>query len=103
SHVKPLMDSLGLLLKQEITSIDNERQDYTVGHNSANGPRPKVEILSKVMQKFTWIDVDSNEREECLWGANGQNDFDKGVGSALTYGERYFLLKFFHVATDADD
>src|SRR5690606_6435660 len=37
------------------------------------------------------------------FGANGQNDWEKGLGSALTYGERYFLLKFFHIATDEDD
>ena len=31
------------------------------------------------------------------------NAWDKGLGSALTYGERYFLLKFFHIQTDYDD
>jgi hypothetical protein len=31
------------------------------------------------------------------------NAFDKGYGSALTYGERYYLLKTFHIATDRDD
>ena len=67
-----------------------------------NNPN-KSEILSKVMMKFTWIDVESGEKDENLFGANGQNDWDKGVGSALTYAERYFLLKFFHIATDEDD
>jgi len=55
------------------------------------------------MLRFTWIDTDSNEREECLFGANGQNDWERGVPSAMTLGERYFLLKFFHIATDEDD
>ena len=31
------------------------------------------------------------------------NDWEKGLGSALTYAERYFLLKYFHIATDEDD
>ena len=53
--------------------------------------------------KFTWIDVENGEKDEIFFGANGQNDWDKGVGSALTYAERYFLLKFFHIATDEDD
>ena len=61
------------------------------------------EILSKVMMKFTWIDSETGEKDENLFGANGMNAFDKGVGSALTYAERYFLLKFFHIATDEDD
>src|SRR6478752_4464102 len=96
-HVKPLMNSLGLLLKQEILSIENTRQDYATKSGTTS------EINSKVMMRFTWIDCETGDKEECLFGANGQNAWDKGVGSALTYGERYFLLKFFHIATDEDD
>jgi hypothetical protein len=65
--------------------------------------KAKSEILSKVMMRFTWIDCETGEKDENLFGANGQNDWEKGLGSALTYAERYFLLKFFHIATDADD
>jgi len=96
-HIKPLMNELGLILKPEILSIDNVRQDYQTRNGS------KSEINSKVMMRFTWIDTATGERDENLFGANGQNDWDKGVGSALTYGERYFLLKYFHIATDEDD
>jgi hypothetical protein len=31
------------------------------------------------------------------------NEFDKSAGSAITYSQRYFLLKFFLIATDEDD
>ena len=96
-EVKPMMNELGLLLKQEVLSIENVRQDYATRNGS------KSEINSKVMMRFTWIDCETGEKDENLFGANGQNDWDKGVGSALTYGERYFLLKFFHIATDEDD
>lgn len=96
-HIKPLMNDLGLLLQPEVTGFTNERQDYNVKSGA------KSEILTKVDMLFTWIDCDSGEKLPCKWGANGQNDFEKGFGSALTYGERYFLLKFFHIATDEDD
>lgn len=96
-EVKPMMNELGLLLKQEVLSIENTRQDYATKSGS------KSEILSKVMMKFTWIDTESGEKDENLFGANGQNDWEKGLGSALTYAERYFLLKYFHIATDEDD
>ncbi len=96
-EVKPLMNRFGLLLKQEVLSIDNERMDY----QTKNGQ--KSEILSKVMMRFTWIDTETGEQDVNLFGANGQNDWEKGLGSALTYAERYFLLKFFHIATDEDD
>ncbi len=97
SFIKPLMDENGILLKQEITSIENTRQDYKTKYGE------KSEILTKVMMRFTWIDVETGETDVNEFGANGQNDWDKGVGSALTYGERYFLLKYFHIATDEDD
>lgn len=96
-EIKPIMNELGLILKQEVLSIDNLRMDY----QTKNGL--KTEILSKAMMQFTWIDTESGEKDVNLFGANGQNDFEKGLGSALTYAERYFLLKFFHIATDEDD
>ena len=101
-EIKPIMNELGLLLKQEILSIENVRQDYKTGIGT-DKEKDKSEINSKVMMRFTWIDIETGEKDENLFGANGQNDWDKGVGSALTYGERYFLLKFFHIATDEDD
>ena len=106
--IKPIMNELGLLLKMEVLSIDNQRNDYITSLKQDTqtkewAGKPKSEILSKVMMKFTWIDVETGEKDECLWGANGQNDWDKGVGSAMTYAERYFLLKYFHIATDEDD
>ena len=103
SFIKPLMDKHGLLLKQEVLSIDNERQDYQVWNKYEKVFKPKSEILSKVMMRFTWIDSETGETDVNLFGANGQNDWEKGLGSALTYSERYFLLKYFHIATDEDD
>jgi hypothetical protein len=96
-HIKPLMNEFGLILKQEIISIDNTRQDYTTSKGE------KSEILSKVMMELTWIDTETGEKDVNRFGANGQNDWEKGLGSALTYAERYFLLKYFHIATDEDD
>lgn len=106
--IKPIMIKHGILLKQEIVSIENERQQYQTSlyqdkETKIWSGKPKVEILSKVMMKFTWINVETGEKDENSFGANGQNDWDKGVGSALTYGERYFLLKYFHINTDEDD
>lgn len=110
SFIKPLMDEQGLILKQEVLEIENTRQDYQVwdkwmvnSDGNKGAWKPKNEILSKVMMRFTWIDCETGDKDENLFGANGQNDWEKGLGSALTYAERYFLLKFFHIATDEDD
>jgi len=96
-YIKPLMNKHGLLLKQEVISSTNVRMDYTAKSGS------KSEILTKLEMRFTWVDVETGEKDENLFGANGMNDWEKGFGSALTYAERYFLLKYFHIATDEDD
>ena len=98
NKVRPLMNEQGLILNQEVTSIVNNRMDYTLKSGSA-----KSEILTTIEILFTWIDTDSGETLESRFAANGQNDWDKGLGSALTYAERYYLLKFFHIPTDEDD
>jgi hypothetical protein len=95
--VRERMDQLGVLLVQQIDSIENTRIDYQVKNGS------KSEMLSKVMMTFTWVDAESGDKLPVPFGANGMNNWDKGLGSALTYAERYFLLKFFHIATDEDD
>lgn len=98
NKIRPLMNEKGILLKQEVIDIENSRQDYTTSKGNA-----KVEVLTKALMKFTWVDVETGEKDENLFGANGFNDWEKGLGSALTYAERYFLLKYFHVPTDEDD
>lgn len=102
-HIKPLMNELGLLLKQEIVEISNVRQDYQVWDKWEKIFKNKSEILTTIKIKFTWIDVETGETDENMFASNGQNDWEKGFGSALTYAERYFLLKYFHIATDEDD
>ena len=95
--VRPQMDKLGLLLTCEVLQAEYQRQDYQTKHGA------KSEMFCTLGLKFTWIDTDSGETLSTQWAASGMNGFDKGLGSALTYGERYFLLKFFHIATDKDD
>jgi hypothetical protein len=98
SAIKPLMNTHKLILKQEVISMEN--QPITYVNSKGNN---KTEVLTSMHFKFTWIDTESGEREECLFAANGMNEFDKSAGAALTYSQRYFLLKFFLIATDEDD
>ena len=96
-EIKPLMNELGLLLEPSVTQITTERQDYKTRNAEKS---ENTVVLNMIM---TWIDVESGDQRPVMWGAVGQNDWDKGFGSALTYSERYFLLKYFHISTDSDD
>ena len=96
-HIKPILNEHGILLKQEVMSVEKERINYKAKSGE------KSEMLYSVYQKFTWIDTDTGEKDENTFFSSGMNDWEKGLGSALTYAERYFLLKYFHIATDEDD
>lgn len=96
-HIKPILNEYGILLKQEVVAVEKERIDYKAKSGE------KSEMLYSVYQKFTWIDTETGEKDENTFFSSGMNDWEKGLGSALTYAERYFLLKYFHIATDEDD
>ena len=96
-NLKPIMNEVGLLLKQEIIDVQRERVDYRAKSGE------KSEMLYSVKFKFTWVDTETGETDENMFYASGMNDWEKGLGSALTYAERYFLLKYFHINTDEDD
>lgn len=95
--IRPLMDKLGLILTQEVTDITNEPITYM----TKNGE--KTEMFTTARIQFTWIDTDDGSKIVNQFVANGMNAWDKGLGSALTYAERYYLMKTFHIATDEDD
>lgn len=102
SIVRPKMDELGLLLLTEVVESTFTRQDYNLYDKNGN-PKPKSEMFCALKMRFTWIDAETGEKQECLWASSGQNSWDKSYGSAVTYGERYFLLKHLHLQTDKDD
>lgn len=95
--VRAMMDKLGLLLIPEVKEATFTRQDY----NTSKGQKSEMFCALKI--QFTWYDTETGEGLVCDWASSGLNAWDKGYGSALTYGERYFLLKFFHIPTDRDD
>lgn len=63
------------------------------------------EILVQADMIFTWVNNDNpSERIEVPWILVGhQNDASQSFGSGLSYAMRYFLLKFFNIATPNDD
>ena len=95
--IKPIMNDQGLILKQEMENVENQLMEYKTKYGT------KTEMFCSIKFKFTWIDTETGETDINYFYSNGMNDFDKGVGSAATYAERYFLLKYFHIPTDKDD
>lgn len=66
---------------------------------------PQNEILVSAEMVYRWINNDKpEERIDVPWTMIGQqSDASQAFGSALTYSMRYFILKYFGVATPDDD
>ena len=66
---------------------------------------PVNEYLVQAEMTYTWVNNDNTEDSIVVpWLLVGsQSDPSQAFGSGLTYSNRYFILKFFHVATTEDD
>ena len=74
-----------------------------VNYQNAKGQQ-KTDILVRSEMQFVWKDIYSKEEEIVDWGLVGQQaDGSQALGSGLTYANRYFLLKYFNIATSEDD
>lgn len=63
------------------------------------------DVLVSADMTWTWVNNDDpSERVEVGWALVGQQgDASQAFGAGLTYSARYFLLKYFNVATTDDD
>jgi hypothetical protein len=90
--LRDAMDSNGVLLIPSVTG--RETGELTTQDDKKN-------ILTHLDITYRWVNVDNPEETiECSWYAQGIDAGERGVGKALTYAEKYFLLRFFNVPTD---
>ncbi|VDG18204.1 Erf family protein [Lactobacillus pentosus] [Lactiplantibacillus mudanjiangensis] len=78
-----------------------------ISHHLTSTPNKKGSMVyfTELEMIMTWVNTEQpDEKLECPWYTQGVDIAgEKGVGKALTYGEKYFLLKFFQIATDDVD
>ena len=101
--IKDKMDELGVLLipRVDYDTLHWEKHEYT----TKKGEK-KLDFIITMKMKYTWVNAeDPEDKIEIDWVCIGQqtDDIAKAVGTAMTYNERYFLLKFLGLPTDEDD
>ena len=105
--LKTRMDELQLLLIPKITghNIITETIEYTDTYKGQSKPKKTTTYFTELEMEFTWVNAENPEETiVCPWYGQGVDIAgEKGVGKALTYAEKYFMLKFFNIATDKDD
>jgi len=96
ASVREKLDDMGLLL---ITRITNSKL------TSEKNAKDTTVNMTELTLEFTWVNTENPEETIVIpFYAQGVDlAGEKGVGKALTYGEKYFILKQFNIATDQDD
>lgn len=103
AKIKNKMDSLGLILEP---TVDYSLSKYEIFQydttDKYNKTKHNIDYIVSGPMAYTWINAEKpEERSVCSWCYFGQQDeISKAFGSALTYSERYFLMKYFNIPTD---
>ncbi|MGW7931858.1 ERF family protein [Staphylococcus xylosus] len=93
--IRSKMEEHGLLLYPSVN-------DYE--HKETKNNKSKIEhiVLLKILYRI--IDSETKDKIDVEFAAFGQQqDVAQAYGTALTYAERYFLLKMLNIPTDEDD
>lgn len=99
--IKEKMESIGLLF----LPIETESKGWTTFNYKNSRGDEKTDFIVSGKLVYEWINIDEpTDRQRVEFEYYGQqNDISKAFGSALTYSERYLLLKSLGAPTDEDD
>lgn len=101
SAIKEKMESIGLLF----LPVATEHRGWTTYNYQNSYGQDKTDFVVDGKLIYEWINANKpEERQRVEFEYYGQqNDISKAFGSALTYSERYLLLKSLGVPTDDED
>lgn len=105
ANCKAKMDELGLLLIPSVTGHKVTESIIEKPDREGNIEKRTTTYFTELDMRMMWVNAEKPEETiECLWYGQGVDIAgEKGVGKALTYSEKYFMLKFFNIPTDKDD
>lgn len=100
SKIQDKMNEHGVLLIPSIITQDFEKHEYV-----NNKGKSCLDFLVYGQMTYKWVNAEKPEDfiEVPFFYTGAQDDISKAFGSGLTYSERYFIIKFFNLPTDADD
>lgn len=110
SRIHDKMSELEVSLIPSVTpaTIRIERHETRENKKDQDGnpyEKVSVEYVTVAEMVYRWVnDADPSEYIDVTWPLVGiQSSASQSFGSGLTYSMRYFLLKYFNIATSADD
>lgn len=101
--VREKLNELGLLLIPSV--VGTNVRESTVEYIQRDMPKRTTTYFTELDMTMTWVNAEKPEETiTSQWYGQGVDIAgEKGVGKALTYAEKYYILKFFNIPTDKDD
>ena len=98
--IRGKMNECGVLLMPNLKDCNVSE----IAAPTAKNPNNKGFLFVSDMD-YVFVDAETGEQERVSWFVTGNHmqDPSMAMGGALTYAERYFLLKFFQIPTSKDD
>jgi hypothetical protein len=110
SHITGVMQRIGVTLVPSVVpgawKFTPRSYEKTKTDKAGNQSCDTIsEFLFEAEMTFRWVNDDNpDEQIFVTWPiGNNSSDMAQSEGGALTYGTRYFLLKFFNCATSKDN
>lgn len=94
------------MIENNLLLVPNTTNEQWTTHTYKNKKGNEViDFVVEMDLNYKWINADKPEEQlDISYHAFGQqSDISQAHGTALTYAERYFLMKFFNIPTDEDD
>lgn len=103
--VRAKMDELQVFLVSKISGHEIGESPIEYFDKEGRVTKRTTTYFTQLDMTMTWVNAEvPTEIVECQWYAQGVDiGGEKGVGKALTYGEKYFILRQFNIPTDSDD
>lgn len=107
-EVRNLVDNQNLFLSTQVLKEELEIKERTEmrwnKYEKKEEQKHLVNYITKLDILYTWYDVESGESLNVQWKCTAHNtDPAKSNGSALTYAEKYFFLKYFNIISSENE
>lgn len=103
--VRAKMDELFVLLVPKVVGHELHKSAIDYYDTKDHITKRTTTYFTELDMVMVWVNADDpSQTIESPWYGQGVDIAgEKGVGKALTYSEKYFMLRFFNIPTDADD
>lgn len=102
--IKPLEEKYGVYsYPRERVVLESQMYEIETQYGD-KPPQKKMSFMTRIMTTYRFVNVDNPEEfVETVTFAEGIDTNDKGSGKAMTYCDKYALLKAYKISTNADE